>query len=356
MNIPLYVHEDEDDDKDEKYERYEKEDRDEKEDKEDKYCNSKMMSPFREIIETKTSILNDINQHNSPEAPQHLHVEFSNICNTALPKYSKNRVLPNTWIASPRLQFLPNQIVLLALSNAPVRCLAVIIKDSKDTAKDVVEGLKYSIMKICKKKLKREQQPRLYVETPSNGKASGYLYTSRRGFYFVHKKTYDLKMTAIKHKNGDYEIKMENIQDINEIFFTKVDGMHLRPDKGFRRLKEDIGMEQFLLEDYPTPEWKRHVNGLKEENKEMDKGRFHHTYNSSPDTLESSESSAKRQKKTEEPLSTCPGRFLDVDGLFDKGFNRYTRLTDTMICNYDLRHTNNTIYKPEYDDADDLFL
>lgn len=315
----------------------------EEDDIESKYCNAKTMSPFRIEIETLTTCLNTANQYNNIEDA---HIMLNQISNDILPSFSKSRVQAGTWIASPHLQFLPNQIVLLALSNAPIRCLAVIVKDHKDTAKDVIEGLKYSIMKIYKKKLKRETQPRLCFESLTNGKASGYLYTSRRGFYFVDKKSYDLKMTAVKDAKGDYQIRTEHAHEINDIFFTKVDGMHRRPEKGFRRVKDDIGMEQFLLNDYPTQEWKTHVNSLKDEAKDNEKGRFYY----SPEPVESLEPATKKQKRSDEPIASCVGRFGDTEALFDKGFNRYTRLTDSSICNYDPKNADNKDFNPYLDD------
>lgn len=295
-------------------------------------CNAKTSTEFKTEMENLTSSLNAFNHKNDVMETEKL---FNDITRNLLPRYSKNRVNSNTWMASPFIEFLPDQIVLLALSNAPIRCLAVIVKNDKDVAKDVLEGLQYSIMKISKKRLKKDVRPHLFIENPSNGKASGYLYTSRRGFYFVERSSYELKMTATRNKDGEYHIKAENMADINDIYFTKVDGMHLRPDKAFSRLREDLGLEQFLLREYPTPGWKSHVNSLKDAyGKEQ--------------IYENLEPPAKKQK-IHTPLMTSPGRYGDIPSILDKGLNRYLRLNDDTLLDYETDKMNLFTWKDEWD-------
>jgi len=62
---------------------------------------------------------------------------------------------------------------------------------------------------------------------------------------------------AIKNpETGEYELQAKDQADLSRIFTKYVEGMEREPKKRIKYKHDDNGIEQYLLNEYPTPEWK----------------------------------------------------------------------------------------------------
>ncbi len=284
---------------------------------------------------------------------------FFKMLNMALPHFSNDRVSPNTWILSTDIELIPNQICLLALSNAPVRILAVVNKSQHRRAKDIVDGLQLSVRKIML--MKDSKEGSLYFKIEPN--QENFFFSIKRGFYIYELNTLNKKLSAVLHKN-ELMLRESQMADITNIYFTHVDGMNERPTNELDRVTTNFGFEQFLLDEYPTKEWKEHVKGMAETSLKSTKKRFVTDSEEQKilDEEEKNRNKSKQNKKIEDmklsaplkPTTNTAGKIADIIYVTEEEKKKkYIRLMDNDLLDY----------KPTYaqrfsdqDECDDLLL
>jgi len=225
---------------------------------------------------------------------------FSYLFNDVLPKCSNNRVAPGDWSLHTGMEFIDYQICLLANCRNPVRCLAILEKssDRSSSAKQVLDKLCYSVFKIQIKNSKKGTAYLAVAKTPP-----GKLCTTRRGFFAIEMNIYNEKLSGYLDC-GEFKLRKEQQARIADIYFKYVYGMEERPTSKLHRNKLDFGMEQFLLNEYPTEEWKKDVLN-KNENRLID-------LKSESDNEEKIEIKDKRRRKNEtSDVINIRGRYDD---------------------------------------------
>lgn len=208
---------------------------------------------YHDEIDRLTNQLNDHMKNNRERECNEL---MNKILNNILITQSKQRLEPNTWCLNTNLGFKEGQVCLLAHWKAPVRMLAVVCKATSDLAIGVLPGLQYNLHRLELKKNKRSNGKSLTLVV-SKLKASK-LCTSRRGWYAIHLQTFNKYYTAVKSPSNIYEIREQDENALLRLYNIHVLGMTIRP-KTFPRKAQDYGIEQFLIDQYPTPEWKASV-------------------------------------------------------------------------------------------------
>jgi hypothetical protein len=185
---------------------------------------------------------------------------FCHILNRLLPRFAHGLVPSDAWIMNTHVRFIEYQICLLACGQAPIRCLAVITRPSVDSlAIGVINPLQYHIHKLEMTKSKRKG-----VEVLSISKLKpGRLVTTRRGAQHIWAPSYNEKLFA-KCVNGVLLINEDQRPRLVYYYKKYVDGMIRRPKDTFVRDPADIGMEQYMLDKYPTKEWKAHIDEISE--------------------------------------------------------------------------------------------
>lgn len=177
-----------------------------------------------------------------------------------LPKYSNNRIAKDEWVLNTGLKFVEYQICLLANCGNSYRCLAILEKSNNcsTSARDVLDEFCYSVMKISTKRNKGNKLI-LQIQKTNPGK----LVTTRRSFYVINKAIYNEKLSAVKEGNV-LVLRKEQQARIADIFFKYVYGMEEEPNNRLIRLPQDLGIEQFMINDYPTEEWRSNVLGKRD--------------------------------------------------------------------------------------------
>lgn len=208
---------------------------------------------YHNEIDSLTNKLNDYMKNNKERECNEL---MNKILNQILITQSRQRIEPNTWCLNTNLGFKEGQICLLAHWKAPVRMLAVVCKATSDLAIGVLPGLQYNLHRLELKRNKRSSGKSLTLVV-SKLKASK-LCTSRRGWYAIHLQTFNKYYTAVKSPSNIYVIKEQDENALLRLYNIHVLGMTIRP-KAFARKASDYGIEQFLIDLYPTPEWKESV-------------------------------------------------------------------------------------------------
>lgn len=295
-----------------------------------------------ENAESFTSIVSkqikNINRFMKSRSEPRTNAIFFRLFDEVLPEYSGDRIKAGEWVLHTGLKFLDYQICLLANCKNPCRCLAILEKsnDCSSSAKDVLDELCYSVLKITVKENKRNK-PTLSISKISPGK----LCTTRRGFYAINLGVYNEKLCAIK-ENGVLKFRKEDQGRIADIYYKYVHGMEDKPDNRCPRVPRDIGIEQFLLEDYPSTEWRNNVLQRKEHPYSYGKRKT--------DESESDEDEIKQEYHPIKRLKVCEGKYCNPDNV-DTETCTYTRLTD-----YDLDYKAKLIPRDCFEDTFDDFL
>ena len=71
-----------------------------------------------------------------------------------------------------------------------------------------------------------------------------------------------MKLKAGESSNGQYILDDETQEKTLSLYNEFVEGMNTEPLIEFKRNERDVGMEQFLLKEYPTAEWRAHIKEL----------------------------------------------------------------------------------------------
>lgn len=270
---------------------------------------------FQSIVVKQTRVLNTAMAGNKKNSVNTILTRF---VNETLPTYSNGRIQEGEWILHTDLEIIPYQICLLASYRCPKRCLAILEKsnDCVTAAKGVVDAFCYSILKITTKKKKRGD-----VEMTISTISPGKLFTTRRGFYIMNKGVLNEKLSAINDQ-GTLKLRAAELPRIKEIYFKYVHGMDENPDFFLQRVPADMGMEQFLLREYPTKEWKYNVLN-KDENHSVSK-----KYYDDSQVFESSKLS--EPVKCCEKISSSEGKGFNFDNVETENFE-YVSLTDSQL-------------------------
>jgi hypothetical protein len=277
---------------------------------------------FKILMSNKSQAINTyMQQHNSINIDM-INTEFNNIFNVYLPEMSRGRVQKNVWGLGTNMKFKQGQIVLLVSMQTSIRTLGIIIPSPRDDlAKGIIPEFQYSVITIipilCKRNVKKHT---LSVSHFLPRK----LVTTRRGYFAVHMPTYEEGLVAFINKKNKWEIKQSNMERLHFLYYNYIDGMTKRPSKTFPRKQSDMGLEQFLLDEYPTLEWKAHTLKIKSRSNECDddnEGNGHINY---------SNKKIKREKGPEEPdvevatMVSTEDRNLDIMSWRNKLFTQST--------------------------------
>lgn len=267
---------------------------------------------FCSEVRTRTK---NINRYMESGNSANTNAEISYVLNTLLPSYSGNRVQPNDWMLHTKVQFIQYQICLLACCHRPLRCLAVIIKSSGgNEAKEVLPELHYSLIKIVAKTSKRK--PEASVLCLSN-LLPGKLITTRRGFYAIHVPTFNEKLSAVLIDDR-LTIRKQQYDRISAIYYEWVHGMTKAPTPSFPRTPADLGIEQFLVNEYPTTAWKKHILSIETMSKSKDESEdMEEEIDVKSTTLSNPQDGSCEFMSEIQEISYCNGRFIDADDLPD---------------------------------------
>lgn len=259
-------------------------------------------SSFEEVLTTTGK---DINQFMRVGNADKTNRMFSYIFNCILPKYSDYRILKNDWGLHTSLKFIQYEICLFALAQSPFRCLAVVMKTAEgNEARRVLDNFQFTLIKITTKTSKRKNNIQSVI---INQQTSSKLITTRRGYFVPNLTVHNMKLSAVM-ENGRLQFREEQVSKINEIYYKYVYGMDRRPSEHFKRKKEDFGFEQFLLDEYPTPEWKNHIFSLPKEKEEKIKNK-----STSSTSKESPDDFVTDYVPSNISTDICNGHYIDLD-------------------------------------------
>lgn len=212
---------------------------------------------FTDLVTLKSK---ELNKYMKTGNKQFANDAISFIFGQEIPKYSGNRISKDEWVLNTGLKFVEYHICLLANCGNSYRCLAILEKSNNcsSSAKDVLDEFCYSVMKISTKRNKGNKLI-LQIQKTNPGK----LVTTRRSFYVINKAIYNEKLSAIKEGNV-LVLRKDQQARIADIFFNYVYGMEEEPNNRLTRLPQDLGIEQFMINEYPTEEWRNNVLGKRD--------------------------------------------------------------------------------------------
>lgn len=304
----------------------------------------------------------EINKKKRDAIEKEINMVFFKLVSMALPHYSNNRISSDSWILSTDIELIPNQICLLALSNAPIRLLAVVNKSQHRRAKDTVEGLQLSVRKIILVKDSKENS--LYFKIEPN--QENFFFSIKRGFYIYELNTLNKKLSAIVHKN-ELMLRENQMADITDIYFTYVDGMTERPTNELERSANNYGFEQFLLGECPTKEWKEHMKHITESGSKGSKKRFvsdHEEMEEEMNAIAKKQANKRKEEMNASSFSVLPpshpprgasntikpaannnGRITDVEAK-----SKYIRLMEYDLLDYKPIYTESFFDHSGHDD------
>lgn len=190
---------------------------------------------------------------------------LAKILNDMVPSASNNRVCQNQWMLNTNMPLKENQILLVCSCKNPIRSLVVVSRPKpSEMAKDVIPSMQYLLRKIKLKTLHKNfrggREPGHAGQLVIGTLKPGYIYTTRRGWQAIDIGIANLGYTAAC-QNGNLFIRERDRLKLIDIYKKYVLGMTRKPiDSKFARDPMDRGIEQYLTQEYPTPEWAAHTN------------------------------------------------------------------------------------------------
>ena len=206
--------------------------------------------------------------------------KFNDFCENIPPRAKDGTI---EWILPLNEEIPKHTIVLLAHSVRPIRCIAEITKNEQ-CSKSIPLNYRYVIEKLMKKDVPREEletadtddeeddyrqkkkkgatrlkKRRIETIMTECGKKQQQLISKKKGFWLIWKTSLEAKITTKQLS--------QHMDTILGWYESYVEGMEKDPSTEYPRKAEDRGMEQFLLCQYPTPEWRKHTHEYQKTNK-----------------------------------------------------------------------------------------
>lgn len=164
------------------------------------------------------------------------------------------------WVLDFNNPNLHGKLVVLAHSNETKRAIAILRKSDEGK---IAPYLSYRChVQIVKSKSviidKKRKIRQFYKKVDDDTKKPPLLFTGKRGWWMIWKPSLEAGITdknMAKHES--------TVIDWYEKYIV---GMDQPPPDTVARVKEDFKYEQFMLDTYPTPEWKAITMGYKKKN------------------------------------------------------------------------------------------
>jgi hypothetical protein len=212
--------------------------------------------PKKEIHKKFTKELNDIFKH-SPEDEKHQGLKkLKDFCDKYAPKSSRG----NVEFGLPIEKEIPdNTIVLLVHAYRKIRCLGS-VSLNVDCTNEIPTKYRYVIKKLIKKE--NDSQNKMFPHlknimiVPDKQKQQR-LISKKKGFWIFWLPSFNAKITTTN--------LAQNMTKVLSWHDKYVDGMQKNPSPAFPLENEFFG-EQFLLDKYPTEEWKQHFKTYQKRN------------------------------------------------------------------------------------------
>lgn len=247
-----------------------------------------------------TKGLNQIFKSEPDDAQNNAAKKLAQFCDSITPKADDGSV---QWIL-PLAEEIPNHtVVLLAHSIRPIRCIGEITKNEQ-CSKAIPLKCRYIVEKLVKRDVAREEigcskedeeedeeaededhtnsttekkkrkkkklggggsrtkKRRIETVMVECGKKQQQLISKKKGFWVIWKPSFDAKILTTNLAQH-----METVLGWYELY---VNGMEKNPSAEFPREGRDMFREQFMLNDYPTPDWQKHTQEYQKTNRSHD--------------------------------------------------------------------------------------
>lgn len=247
-----------------------------------------------------TKSLNQIFKSEPDDIYNNAAKKLNHFCENHVPKGKDGSV---QWVL-PLDTDIPNHaVVLLAHSVRPIRCIGEITKNEQ-CSKAIPLKYRYIVEKLVKRDvfkdehcgetmnidMSRENDANDDIELASTrenkrnskkrtltkkrkvdtvmvecGKKQQQLISRKKGFWVIWKPSLQANITTGQSLKN-------NMSTVLEWYGRFVEGMEKDPSPSYPRNHEHIFFEQFLLSDYPTPEWQKHTQEYQKTNKNHKEG------------------------------------------------------------------------------------
>ena len=245
-----------------------------------------------EIYRDFTKRLNQIFKSEPDDAQNNAAKILSQFCDTYIPKTKDGCT---QWFLPLDTEIPNHTIVLLAHSIRPIRCIGEITKNEQ-CSKAIPLKYRYIVEKLMKREISKEENieeveagegeeedetgespekkkkkkktkttaarpRRRRIETVmvSCGKKQQQLISKKKGFWVIWKPSLEANIKTI-----DLPMHMETVLGW---YSRYVEGMEKNPCPTYPRDQDDIYSEQFIMDQHPTPEWRKHTQEYQKTNK-----------------------------------------------------------------------------------------
>jgi hypothetical protein len=246
------------------------------------------------LYKTFTKNVNDTFKEDPEDVSGRASKKFNEFCENFVPKAKDGSL---EWVLPLDKEIPKHAVVLLAHSVRPMRCIGEITKNEQ-CSKAIPTNYRYVFEKLIKRDVPREeivnkneedndsddheedgdgggggrgkknkktshksQQRKRRIETVmvECGKKHQQLISRKKGFWIIWKPSLEAKITI--------KTLAENMDTVLGWYERYVEGMEKNPSKDFPHKQNDLYIEQFLLNEYPTPEWKKHTKEYQKTNR-----------------------------------------------------------------------------------------
>jgi hypothetical protein len=249
------------------------------------------------LYKTFTKNVNDTFKEDPEDSLGRAAKKFNEFCENFVPKAKDGSL---EWVLPLDTEIPKHAVVLLAHSVRPMRCIGEITKNEQ-CSKAIPINYRYVFEKLIKRDVPREEIPPSHKNEESSdndnddddeddderggrgkknkkgtqktqprkrrietvmvecGKKHQQLISRKKGFWIIWKPSLEAKITI--------KTLAENMDTVMGWYDRYVEGMEKNPSKDFPHKQNDLYIEQFLLDEYPTPEWKKHTKEYQKTNR-----------------------------------------------------------------------------------------
>lgn len=247
------------------------------------------------LYKTFTKNVNDTFKEDPEDSLGRAAKKFNEFCENFVPKAKDGSL---EWVLPLDTEIPKHAVVLLAHSVRPMRCIGEITKNEQ-CSKAIPINYRYVFEKLIKRDVPREEIPPSHKNESDNdddddeddderggrgkknkkggtqkahprkrrietvmvecGKKHQQLISRKKGFWIIWKPSLEAKITI--------KTLAENMDTVMGWYDRYVEGMEKNPSKDFPHKQNDLYIEQFLLDEYPTPEWKKHTKEYQKTNR-----------------------------------------------------------------------------------------